>query len=121
MSGLIATLLTRNLREVFGERDHVRRVAAIPALYAADCVFTDHNGRHVGHIALDEAVRALQARLPDFVFHERGDAEVVGDAGRLGWGFGPLGQPPRVTGLDVILVREDRIAALYVFLDPPSP
>ena len=121
MSGLIATLLTRNLQEVFGERDHVRRAAAIPALFEPDCVFTDHNGRHVGHAALDEAVRALHARFPDFAFQDRGSAEVVGDAGRLAWGFGPPGQMPRVTGLDVILVREDRIASLYVFLDPPSP
>lgn len=121
LSDLITSLLARNLSEVFGEHDHALRTVAISALYASDCVFADHNGTHIGHSALDGAVHALQARLPDFVFHERGIAQVVGDAGRLAWGFGPPEQPPRVTGLDVIVVRENRIAALYVFLDPPSP
>jgi hypothetical protein len=34
-------------------------------------------------------------------------------------GSGPPGEPPRYTGLDVIIVRDERIAALYVFLDAP--
>ncbi len=29
------------------------------------------------------------------------------------------GEPPRYTGLDVIIVRDGKIAALYVFLDSP--
>ena len=32
---------------------------------------------------------------------------------------GPRGEKPDYTGLDVIIVRNDKIAALYVFLDPP--
>jgi ketosteroid isomerase-like protein len=47
-----------------------------------------------------------------------GPVQSVHDAGRLAWGFGPAGEPPRVTGVDVILMREGRIAALYTFLDP---
>ena len=62
-----------------------------------------------------------EVRAAYFVFHKRGVAEIVGDTGRLARGFGPPGEPPRVTGLDSILVREDRIAALYLFLDPSSP
>jgi hypothetical protein len=34
-------------------------------------------------------------------------------------GSGPLGENPNYTGLDVIIVHDDKIAALYVFLDPP--
>jgi hypothetical protein len=41
------------------------------------------------------------------------------DSGRLAWSFGPPEEPERVTGLDVIVVRGDRIAALYTFLDKP--
>jgi hypothetical protein len=36
----------------------------------------------------------------------------------LAWGFGPLGEKPDYTGMDVIIVRDDKIAALHVFLDP---
>jgi hypothetical protein len=36
---------------------------------------------------------------------------------RLAWGSGPPGEEPDYTGMDVIIVRGDKIAALYVFLD----
>jgi len=39
-------------------------------------------------------------------------------SGSLAWGSGPRGAKPDYTGLDVIIVRDDKIAALYVFLDP---
>ncbi|MBO9559061.1 MAG: nuclear transport factor 2 family protein [Caulobacter sp.] len=114
----IETLLTRNLLEVFGERDPARRAAAIQALYKPDAVFSDPHGRHVGHQALETAVATLQGRLPDHVFTEIGEPQVLQDSGRLAWAFGPAGDPSRITGLDVVVVEDDRIAALYTFLDP---
>jgi hypothetical protein len=42
----------------------------------------------------------------------------AGRSGRLAWGSGPRGEPPNYTGLDVVIVRDGKIAALYVFLDP---
>ena len=47
----------------------------------------------------------------------RGEAQALHNAGRLAWGSGPRGEPPNYTGLDVVIVREGKIAALYVFLD----
>jgi hypothetical protein len=41
------------------------------------------------------------------------------DVGRLAWGHGPVGEAPKVTGPDVITVRDGRIAALYAFIDTP--
>ena len=119
MSETIETLLRRNLHEVFGEHDAVRRRRAIDELIAEDCVFFDPEGHHVGREALDAAVAALQARFPDFVFAEI-MVQALEETGRLHWGFGPPGAPPRVTGLDVILVRDGMIAALYTFLDPKA-
>ena len=43
--------------------------------------------------------------------------QALHNAGRLAWGSGPRGEKPDYTGLDVIIVRGDKIAALYVFLD----
>ena len=43
--------------------------------------------------------------------------QALHNAGRLAWGSGPRGEKPDYTGLDVIIVRDDKIAALYVFLD----
>jgi hypothetical protein len=41
MSYSIATLLTRNLQEVFGENDPARRRAAVQELYTDDGMFYD--------------------------------------------------------------------------------
>jgi hypothetical protein len=47
-----------------------------------------------------------------------GAPQALHNAGRLAWGSGPRGGKPDYTGLDVIIVRDGKIAALYVFLDP---
>jgi hypothetical protein len=39
-----STLLTRNLRDVFGENDPARRRAAIDEIFTKDCVFYDPKG-----------------------------------------------------------------------------
>src|SRR5260370_6812318 len=44
MSSSIATLLTRNLHDVFGENDPARRRAAIDEIFTEDCVFYDPSG-----------------------------------------------------------------------------
>ena len=43
--------------------------------------------------------------------------QALHNAGRLAWGSGPRGEAPEYTGMDVIIVRDGKIAALYVFLD----
>jgi hypothetical protein len=116
-SSTIEMLLKRNLRDVFGEHDQTRRRTAIAELFVEDVVFSDSHQRHVGREALDEAVAALHELLPGYVFKAIGAPQTLTDAGRLAWGFGPAEDPQRITGLDVIVVRGDRIAALHTFLD----
>jgi hypothetical protein len=119
MSDVIETLLLRNLQEVFGENDSARRRAAIEELYTEDCAVLLPMGRYVGHAALDQVAGELRATHPSFVYTPHRTPQAVQDGGRLQWGSGPAGEPPRYTGLDVIIVREGKIAALYVFLDSP--
>jgi hypothetical protein len=118
MSNSIESLLIRNLYEVFGERDPVRRTAAIEAIFNRDCVFSDPRGRHVGYRALEDAVVALQAEFPDHVFSQISGVEPLEDGGPLAWAFGPPDEPLRITGLDVAVVNWGRISALYTSLDP---
>ena len=120
MPETIDGLLRRNLHQVFAEHDAIRRGRAIAELFTVDCVFLGPDGRHVGHAALDAAVATLQARFPAFVFSEL-SVQALPESGRLHWGFGPPAAPPRVTGLDVILVRDGKIATLLTFLDPSKP
>ena len=117
MSDIIETLLLRNLQEVFGEGDPAHRRAAVEELYAEDCTVHLPIGRYVGRQALDQVAGELRAGHPRFVYTPHSTPQAVQDGGRLAWGSGPAGGPPRYTGLDVIIVRDGKIAALYVFLD----
>jgi hypothetical protein len=117
VSDRIHHLLTRNLQGVFGEGDASRRRAAIEDLYTSDCIVYAPPGALVGHDALDKFAGDLRATHPDFVYTPHGQTQALHNAGRLAWGSGPRGGKPDYTGLDIIIVREDKIAALYIFLD----
>jgi SnoaL-like domain len=117
MSDRIRKLLSRNLQEVFGEGDAGRRREAIAELYTDDCIVDAPPGVFVGHDALDKFAGDLRATHPHFVYTPHGEPQALHNAGRLFWGSGPRGATPDYTGLDVIIVRGDKIAALYVFLD----
>ena len=115
----IETLLIRNLPEVFGEGDPARRRAAIQQLYTEDCVLYVPPGVFVGQDALDKFAGDLRAAYPHFVYTAHGAAQVLHNSGRLAWGSGPKGEAPTYTGVDFIIARDGKIAALYVYLDSP--
>ncbi len=112
-------LLRRNLYEVFGERNAVLRRQRIAELWTKNCAFIDNHGGHRGQDALDVAIATIQKHTPGFVFHEIGTSQSHHGIGRLAWGYGPQGEPPIVRGLDVVVVRDNKIDKLYAFLDEP--
>jgi hypothetical protein len=116
----IQDLMTRNLFEVFGERDGDRRAAAIAEVHAPDT--TMYVGGEVieGAAAVSSHVQALLDGAPGFVFRAAGAVGVNHDLGRLDWEFGPEGAPPVVTGTDIALVADGRIRSLYTFVDAPE-
>jgi SnoaL-like domain len=114
----IIELLNRNLQEVFGEGDPVRRRAAIEELYTDDCTLYVPDGVLVGHDALDKFAGDLRGTHPHFVYTPHGEPQALHNGGILAWGSGPKGGPPEYTGLDFLVVRDGKIAELYVFLNP---
>jgi SnoaL-like domain len=119
MSKIIETLLLRNLQEVFGEGDPERRRSAIEQLYTEDCVVNLPVGQYHGHDALDKISGELRASHPSYVYTPHNAPEAIQDGGRIDWGSGPAGEPPRYTGIDIIITRDGKISALYVFLNSP--
>ena len=109
-------LLHVNLHEVFGERDPARRRAAVDATYTEDVEFTDPEETVVGRDALEAKADALLADAPGFVFAEVGPAYVAGDLAALAWTFGPAGADPVARGVDVLTLRDGRIAAVRTLL-----
>jgi SnoaL-like domain len=113
-----STLLTRNLRDVFGEGDPARRRAAIDELFTEDCVFYDPSkGVYRGRDEIDRIAGAIRATHPDFLYQPIAEPEEVGDGGRIRWVSGRPGEAPAYAGTDFIIARDGRIAALYLFLD----
>ena len=114
----IIELLYRNIQEVFGEADAARRRRAIDEFYTDDCVLYVPPGVFVGREALDKFAGDLRGTHPHFVYIPHGEAQSLHNCGILAWSSGPKGEAPDYTGMDVIIVRDGRIAALYVFVNP---
>jgi hypothetical protein len=117
MTDRIHELLYRNLQEVFGEGDAGRRQAAIEELYTEDCEVYVPPGVLVGREALNKFAGDLRATHPHFAYTPHGAPQILHHAARLQWGSGPNSAEPAYTGEDVIIVRDGKIAVLYVFLD----
>jgi hypothetical protein len=113
----ILELLDRNLQEVFGEGDDQLRRAAINELWTEDAILYVPPGIIEGRDAIDKFAGDLRATHPHFVYTPHGKPQVLHNAGRVAWSSGPRDEAPEYTGWDVIIVRDGRIAALYVFLD----
>ena len=119
MSHTISNLLVRNLREVFGEGDAARRRAVIDDIFTEDCVFCDpRSGVHRGRDEIDRIAGAVRASHPDFQYTPAAEPEGLHNAGRVRWVSGRPGEAPAYAGTDFIIVRDGRIAALYLFFDP---
>ena len=118
MPNSIPTLLTRNLQEVFGENDPVRRRKAIDEIFTQDAVFYDPKGGvYRGRDEIDRVAGELRVIHRDFRYQPIGEPEEVGNGGRVRWTEGRPGEKPAVAGTDFIVARDGRIAAIYLFFD----
>jgi hypothetical protein len=118
MSPNASTLLTRNLNDVFGENDPVRRRKAIDEIFTEDAVFYDPmGGVFRGRDEIDRIAGKLRTMHPDFQYHPIGNPEEVGNGGRVRWTEGRPGEKPEVAGTDFIVTRDGRISAVYLFFD----
>ena len=120
MAQTVEVLLRENIHGVFSEPDTEKRHKAIARLWAEDGVFVDHNARYEGHSDIAHAADGLAKKFPNFIFTERGEIIAIPGAGKLNWGFGPAGAEPVITGSDVLVLKDDKIGAIYTFLDPPK-
>ena len=117
MSYSIATLLTRNLHDVFGENDPARRRAAVGEIFTEDCVFYEPNGVYRGRDEIDRVAGAIKATHPGFQYQPIVEPEELGNGGRIQWVSGRPGDAPAYAGTDFIIARDGRISSVYLFFD----
>jgi hypothetical protein len=118
MAQTIETLLRENIHGVFSESDAEKRRKDIARLWAEDGVFIDPDSRYEGHSGIALAAEGVVKKFPNFIFTERGAIVAYNGVGKLDWGFGPAGAEAIVTGSDVLVMKGDKISALYAFVDP---
>jgi len=113
----IAELMHANLLEVFNQRDHELRRAAIAHTYADDIRWTEDDGVTIGHEALNAKAIELQARLGDLQFIAAGPTYQTLGLGYLAFQLvEPGGNTPVSSGFDVAIMRDGLIAELYTVL-----
>src|ERR1700752_3163002 len=106
----ISTLLTRNLRDVFGENDPERRRAAIDDIFTEDGVFYDPSkGVYRGRDAIDHVAGAIRATHPDFRYQPIAGPEELGNGGRIQWVSGRPGEAAAYSGSDFFISRGGRV------------
>jgi hypothetical protein len=114
----IRELMLENLFAVFNVRDPQRRMEAITRNYTEDVIWTDPDGTTQGHEALNEQAQKLLDRMPpELAFSAAGPVRVSRNMGLLAFNVGAPEQPPTVSGVDVALVRDGRIAELHTLLE----
>ena len=67
--------------------------------------------------AIDRIAGVIKASHPDFRYQLLSPPEVSGDGGRVRWVSGRPGEKPEYAGTDFIVVKDGRIAAVYLFFD----
>jgi hypothetical protein len=67
-------------------------------------------------VAAGELAQPLLDGLPGLAFAAAGPVHVSRDLGLLAFNMGVPEQPPAVSGIDVAIVRDGRIALLYTIL-----
>ena len=102
------------LLAIWTQTDPAARQAAIASHYHADVVFHDPDGTFTGHAGIAGFSDHLQERFPGNHFELTAGPEVVGDALRAFWRFGP------VSGMDFAILREGRVQTLYAFVQRPG-
>lgn len=122
----IATLLERNLHEVFGESDDALRRQVAEEIFLEDAIFVEPHGIYRGRDEIVRIAGVIRAMHPTFRYATIAPADVLHDqAGRLNWIAGVPGEQPAYAGADFIVARNGKIAAIYLFFngapDPTSP
>ncbi|WP_051081098.1 nuclear transport factor 2 family protein [Asticcacaulis benevestitus] len=111
-------LLPASIERVWNERNDDRRLEAIKALYAPDCVVYEPGRPISGHEAMSKVVAGLLGDMPSgFRFETVGP--IVGHHGvsTTRWQGGTPGNVT-LTGADVIRVKDGLIVEHYFFFDP---
>ncbi len=112
-----ADILERMTEDIFNQPDPSARAAAIARLCADDIRFVDPEGETIGREAFSAKIDALLAQGdPAFRFHSASPYRGVAELSTHDWALGVSAERAVLSGTDVAIVRDGRIASLYTLL-----
>jgi len=107
------------LLRMWTDSDRTSRRTAIEQLFVPDAHFNDIDGEFVGYEGLERFSDSLQSRFPGARFTLIA-ATSIGNAIRASWTFGPPEHPDAVTGMDFVILDDDKIGQLFAFVERPD-
>ncbi len=103
----IATLLERNLQQIFGEGDNALRHKVAGEIFQEDAIFVEPHGIYRGRDEIVRIASVIRAMQPTFRYTTSAAADVLHDqAGRVKWVAGEPGETPAYAGTDVVTARD---------------
>ena len=111
------------MTEILGmwtETDVTARRAVIESHFDEGVIFHDPDGEFVGHDGIEAFSDSLQRRFPGARFKFADAPQMLGNAIRGIWQFGPPENPQAISGMDFAIWDGRRVTALYAFVENPQ-
>jgi hypothetical protein len=118
MTTPIAQLVTEHLT-IWNSPAGEERNQSITSTYSRDVLVGETDAVYHGHDGVTKAIDALHTALPGMRLELSGAIQTAQALSTYPWTMGPTGQPPVVTGRDVITVHDGVIASVHVLIDAP--
>lgn len=112
----IQSLVEQHLN-IWNERDKSKRSDLLKQVYADNVEMVDVHFVAVGHTAINGFVESLQEKNPAFRFSHVRPVTTHHNIARLYWQVGSPEKPDAVTGMDLFVFENGKVARLYVFVD----
>ncbi len=112
-------VIVRNLYEVFNERDETKRLQVLQELYLPDATFFEADASFRGYQAINLRVTEVLGTLPpNALFRAASEVTRNHNLARLAWTLQTADGSVLASGMDVVTLEQERITALYIFIDP---
>jgi hypothetical protein len=118
-----AKLLEDSLLVIWNNRDSASRLTAMNEVYGPDIAFyeTNESAAIIGYEVINDLIARLQEQWPlEFQFELTAPSNVNHEVQQIAWKLGIPGQVPVATGMDVAIIKDQKIKSLFLFLNTPE-